>query len=383
LGHQEILEGLYGGSFVGSGTALGHGLWTVFDNGAVTAVRMDDTGLGMPLDLAAGMPGEADDDIWTDGTVVTAARARFALFPQEFGYDLGSGFVKLAEVTGSGFSVTGSALVVFDAGAMWQWARTDDSDSGLTNAHYSDGPSNEDGLDHLVTYRILGVPGQPEAVPVWLILWEDLNGPLGDVSDPDNQGVPADRDFNDLAIELVVVPECLSDEDCDDDDPCTEDTCDLVTGECVFTPIEPPPPGCEVGGDGCTPGFWKQPHHLAYWIGYLPTDLFEDVFGVDAVVLDGKTLVEAAWTGGGHEAALGRHAVAALLNASSDEVAYAYTEAEVIALVQEAYATGDFNTYKDMLEEENERGCTVDKSNGAPKNGHKNGDRGGRNRKHR
>jgi hypothetical protein len=119
------------------------------------------------------------------------------------------------------------------------------------------------------------------------------------------------------------------------------------------------------------------------WIGYLSSDLFEDVFGVDAVVLDGKTLLEAAWTGGGREAALGRHAVAALLNASSDEVAYAYTEAEVIALVQEAYATGDFNAYKDVLEEENELGCTVDKSNDAPKNNDKKRRGIGRSRKHR
>jgi len=151
---------------------------------------------------------------------------------------------------------------------------------------------------------------------------------------------------------------------CDDGDECTEDTCDPATGECVFTPIDPPPPGCEEG-DGCTPGFWKQSHHLMYWMNYSPDDLYNDVFGVDGT--GDKTLLRALWSRGGHEMALMRHAVAALLNAASDEVNYFYTEAEVIAMVQEAYATGEFNDIKDMLEMENERGCTVDKSGKKPK----------------
>ncbi|UCE60879.1 MAG: hypothetical protein JSU63_03840, partial [Phycisphaerales bacterium] len=162
---------------------------------------------------------------------------------------------------------------------------------------------------------------------------------------------------------------------CDDGDVCTEDTCDPLTGECVYTPIDPPPPGCEEGGDGCTPGFWKQPHHAKFWTNYMPDDLFEDVFGVDAIVLDGKTLLEAMWTGGGHEAALGRHATAALLNATSGEVDFAYTANEIIAMVQEAYATGDFNGIKSMLAEENERGCTVDKSQDPSRRGRKRSNR--------
>ena len=151
---------------------------------------------------------------------------------------------------------------------------------------------------------------------------------------------------------------------CDDGDECTEDTCDPATGECVFTPIDPPPPGCEEG-DGCTPGFWKQRHHLMYWMNYSPEDLFDDVFGVDGT--GDKSLLGALWSRGGGEMALMRHAVAALLNAASDEVNYLYTEAEVIAMVQEAYATGEFNDIKDMLEMENDRGCTVDKSGKKPK----------------
>ena len=199
-----------------------------------------------------------------------------------------------------------------------------------------------------------------------------------------DDGNDCTTDSCDPAMGCVYVPDCISDADCDDmnactmdmctpegccaympvicddNDECTEDTCDPATG-CVYTPIDPPPPGCGEFA-GCTPGFWKQKQHYEYWVNYMRTDLYEDVFGVDAIVLDGKTLLEAAWTGGGHEAALGRHAVAALLNAASDEVDYAYSAAEVIAKVQEAYATGDFNGIKNMLAAENERGCTVDKS---------------------
>ena len=115
-----------------------------------------------------------------------------------------------------------------------------------------------------------------------------------------------------------------------------------------------PPPG---GGEGCTPGYWKQRHHLDSWVGHAPDDAYEAVFGVDASF--DKTLQEALGQGGGGEKALGRHAVAALLNAANPDVSYFYTEAEVIAAVQEAYATGDFEGAKDQLEEQNELGCPL------------------------
>jgi len=56
---------------------------------------------------------------------------------------------------------------------------------------------------------------------------------------------------------------------------------------------------------------------------------------------------------------LGRHSVAALLNAANPDVIYLYSEAEIIALVQEAWATGDFRTAKNLLSYENERGCPL------------------------
>ncbi len=113
----------------------------------------------------------------------------------------------------------------------------------------------------------------------------------------------------------------------------------------------------EMGGQGCTPGFWKQAHHLAAWVGYAPDDVFDDVFGVDAP--DDLTLLETLRQGGGKEKALGRHAVAALLDASNPDVNYYYTVADVIAMVQAAFATHDYETTKNLLAHENETGCPL------------------------
>lgn len=114
-----------------------------------------------------------------------------------------------------------------------------------------------------------------------------------------------------------------------------------------------------LGGQGCTPGYWKQSHHFDSWAatGYAPSELFDTVFSV--TLFPSLTLLDALNQGGGHEKALGRHAVAALLNASSPDVSYAYSAAEVIALVQSAVASGDYETAKDLLASENEQGCPL------------------------
>lgn len=130
-----------------------------------------------------------------------------------------------------------------------------------------------------------------------------------------------------------------------------------VGGLSVPVTPPPPPPG---GGQGCTPGYWKQPHHFGSWTGYAPTDDYATTFGVNASFT--LTLVEAAGQGGGGEKALGRHAVAALLNSASAGVDYEYTTAEVIALVQGAYVSGNFESAKDLLEGENEQGCPLGNS---------------------
>lgn len=123
-------------------------------------------------------------------------------------------------------------------------------------------------------------------------------------------------------------------------------------------PPPPPPPPDDPGTAGCTPGYWR--NHLTAWVptGYSPDQLFGTVFGVNAS--GNPTLGEAVVANGGGENALLRHATAALLNAASSGVDYEFTVAEVIQIVQNAYATGDFETAKNLLEAENEKGCTLE-----------------------
>lgn len=139
-----------------------------------------------------------------------------------------------------------------------------------------------------------------------------------------------------------------------ENEACVEGKRDGVTvGDCDPSTVEIPPQG----GQGCTPGYWKQSQHFDSWVTYDPSDDYETVFGVDASF--DKTLLGALQQGGGGEKALGRHAVAALLNTSNPDVSYAFSTAGVINIVQNAYATGNFNGAKNMLEFENEQGCPL------------------------
>jgi hypothetical protein len=111
---------------------------------------------------------------------------------------------------------------------------------------------------------------------------------------------------------------------------------------------------------GCTPGYWKQEHHFDSWYatGFNPTDTFNATFGVTSAFGDAFTLFDAVSQGGGGEKALGRQAVAALLNTVHADIAYGV--ADVIAGVQNAYATQSFEPFKDELDKANNAGCPLD-----------------------
>jgi hypothetical protein len=127
----------------------------------------------------------------------------------------------------------------------------------------------------------------------------------------------------------------------------------------------PTPPSDDF--QGCTPGYWRQDHHFDSWVGYLPSDSFDHAFGVTstidppgrAPVLVNPTLLDAVWIGGGGENAMARHAVAALLNASSPDVHYPMSVGEVVAAVQAAYGSGNFAAAQSMFEGFNEIGCPL------------------------
>lgn len=125
------------------------------------------------------------------------------------------------------------------------------------------------------------------------------------------------------------------------------------------TPTPPPPtptptPG---GGEGCTPGYWKQEQHFDSWVGYSPNQAFDSVF---ADAFGSATLLEVLGLNGGGLNALGRHAVAALLSASSDDVDYDLTVQQVIDAFNAAYASGDYETQKNIFDRLNNQGCPLD-----------------------
>ena len=116
---------------------------------------------------------------------------------------------------------------------------------------------------------------------------------------------------------------------------------------------------CEIedmGGEGCTPGYWKQAHHFDSWVGYTPSMMFGSVF---ADAFPGMTLLDVLKQGGGGLKALGRHTVAALLNASSGDVNYGMSPAGVIEAFNAAYASGSYAMLKGKFEYDNEMGCPL------------------------
>ena len=121
--------------------------------------------------------------------------------------------------------------------------------------------------------------------------------------------------------------------------------------------------GCTRDGlEGCTPGYWKQKQHFDNWGSYVPTgagaSLYNTVFGVNLFSAN-TTLLQALSTGGGGIYRFGRHSVAALLSAQSSGVDYGMTAAGVIAAVQHAVATGNFDAAADEFERRNERQCPL------------------------
>ena len=107
------------------------------------------------------------------------------------------------------------------------------------------------------------------------------------------------------------------------------------------------------GGQGCTPGFWR--NHLSHWAAtpYSPGMEVNAVFGCNLAPA-GVTLgqaIDAPQTYG----VLVFHAIAALLNASHPGVDYAWSVGEVL----EFACDGN----KDALATENERGCSLSGGN--------------------
>lgn len=122
------------------------------------------------------------------------------------------------------------------------------------------------------------------------------------------------------------------------------------------------------GGEGCTPGYWKQSQHFDSWPSGDTSIRFDAAF-VDACVWDAAlqrpesgmlcdlTLLQALNLKGGGANALGRHAAAAWLNTQS--VDFMYLQSEVEDMVDAALESGIYEITKDGLADANEAGCPL------------------------
>jgi hypothetical protein len=117
--------------------------------------------------------------------------------------------------------------------------------------------------------------------------------------------------------------------------------------------------------EGCSHGFWKQKHHFPHWTPpYDPSDPFaktgsEEILFEDA--FPGLTLASVLRLGGGGLNALGREAVAALLNAASPDVNYALSVDAVIGMFNDVFP-GSYFEYaelQDLFEEFNHETCPL------------------------
>lgn len=131
----------------------------------------------------------------------------------------------------------------------------------------------------------------------------------------------------------------------------------------------------ERGGEGCTPGYWKQTQHFGSWPEEFETSpvdpetfRFDQAFAEACTVatqlqrpesgeLCDLTLLAALKLKGGGINALGRHAAAAWLNTQS--VDFHYTQLEVETNVMAALARMEYEATKDALAAANEADCPL------------------------
>lgn len=130
---------------------------------------------------------------------------------------------------------------------------------------------------------------------------------------------------------------------------------------------------------GCTPGFWKNNKRAKDWTAPLAPDALFTAPGFTSPGARARVAkkkkddnvvyqLQALNANQGDLAALTRHAMAALLNATSPAFDYEFSATDIVTWYNEAVAgTRDIESLKNMLAAANEQGCPLD--NSGPKNG--------------
>lgn len=265
----------------------------------------------------------------------------------------------------------GRSLIVY----VFEDAGDELSVGDVTNA-YVHGPDADADDAYQRSFTIPGDTG-PRDVEVTFVLsdLEDDDRPIRMTAEADGNDEQVERtepnEGSELHIETLLLEDVPGDVTEIDTEVFSDPTRDgdSVYVNAIDVGVHPAEDGEEppIGGQGCTPGYWKQEHHFDSWVNHAPADSFEAVFDVDVTLrgrgrttFDEPTLLQALEANGGGVNALARHAVAALLNAETSDVAFAYTPSEVIDVVHDAIVAGDHEETKDLLEEANEAGCPLD-----------------------
>ncbi len=165
----------------------------LFASSGVTATRIQDFG-GATSDVGSGMHlGDTTgiDQVWRDGTVASSATAKFAGANQYFSYRYNTGPTVGAPslfTNVNGFNQTASATFNLIPGGDFRWIRADNA-NGTGNIQTSRASDNANGADRMITFFISGTG---ITRPTYMVFFEDRAG--------------GDNDYNDLAIELQVIP---------------------------------------------------------------------------------------------------------------------------------------------------------------------------------
>ena len=166
------------------------------------ADAIDDTGprtagSKLFLDGSNAAASGVTDQEWKDGTVHANAEAKFAGYNQVFGTFAANLVAEKIQTTSNLFNPTQLDIQnPFVAGLDFEWGRDSGGDV-LTWSSKESGNApdeviaigSEHRADHLITYRISG-----SGFEGWMLFWDDQQSPS------------TDRDFNDLAVLVQVVP---------------------------------------------------------------------------------------------------------------------------------------------------------------------------------
>jgi len=130
--------------------------------------------------------------------------------------------------------------------------------------------------------------------------------------------------------------------------------CNNPTGVLYSVTVSWNTPVVQIGGQGCSPGYWKN-HNFP--TGFSKDQLFNTIF---ENAFPGLSLQQVLSQGGGGIKALGRHTVSAYFNAVSLGTNYELTPAQVVAKFNAAFPSGDIegtSNYFESLEDVNGRVC--------------------------